>query len=121
MESTFRFEKLEVWQKAIHFAREVYRLTNAFPSEERFGLTVQLRRAAVSISANLAEGSGRGSNRDFAHFVDQAYGSCMEVVSELALAADLGYATPDNVGNLRQQAAVIAAMLSGLKKHLLTP
>jgi four helix bundle protein len=71
----FRFEKLIVWQKAIVFADQIYQMTRTFPSDERFGLTSQLRRAAVSISANVAEGSSRTSNRDFARFVEIAYGT----------------------------------------------
>ncbi len=82
----FRFEKLDVWQKAVEFADGVYGITGRFPGEERFGLTSQMRRAAVSISSNVAEGTGRSSDRDFAHFVEIAYGSLMEVVSQLKVA-----------------------------------
>ena len=71
----FRFEKLDVWQKAVNFANDVYEVTRTFPSEERFGLTSQIRRASVSISSNIAEGSGRSSNKDFARFVEIAYSS----------------------------------------------
>jgi four helix bundle protein len=68
----FRFEKLAVWQKAVEFADRVYALTREFPDAERFRLTSQMRRAAVSISSNVAEGSGRSSDKDFAHFVEVA-------------------------------------------------
>ena len=71
----FNFEKLEVWQKAIDFADLIYSETRAFPSDERFGLTNQLRRAAGSISSNIAEGSSRSSKSDFARFVEIATGS----------------------------------------------
>lgn len=77
----FNFEKLEVWQEAIHFADKVYSLTRIFSEAERFGLTNQMRRAAVSISSNLAEGSSRSSRPDFARFVEIATGSLFEVIS----------------------------------------
>ena len=82
----FGFEKLEVWQEGIVFADEVYRATRDFPGDERFGLTSQLRRSAVSVAANIAEGSGRGSRKDFTRFVEIAFGSLMETVSHLAIA-----------------------------------
>ena len=78
----FNFEKLEVWQKAIDFADLVYRETQSFPAEERFGLTNQMRRAAVSVSSNIAEGCSRISKGDFARFVEIATGSVFEVVSQ---------------------------------------
>ncbi len=78
----FRFEKLEVRQKAVEYADCVYSATRTFPNEERFGLTSQTRRSAVSVSSNIAEGSGRSSNADFARFVEIAYGSLMECVSQ---------------------------------------
>ena len=78
----FNFEKLDVWQEAIQFADLVYELTGNFPDEERFGLTNQMRRAAVSVSSNIAEGSSRVSRIDFARFVEIATGSLFEVVSQ---------------------------------------
>jgi four helix bundle protein len=82
----FNFEKLDVWQEAIQFADLVYEVTASFPDEERFGLTNQMRRAAVSISSNLAEGSSRMSYTDFARFVEIATGSLFEVVSQTKIA-----------------------------------
>ena len=76
----FRFEKLEVWQNAVAFANRVYEVTRGFPDNERFGLTSRMRRAAASVSSNIAEGSGRSSDKDFSHFVQIAYGSLMEVL-----------------------------------------
>jgi len=72
MKPEFRFEKLEVWHLARHLNRVVYRATNDFPKHEQFGLTSQLRRASVSVSSNIAEGSGRNSDTDFAHFLEIA-------------------------------------------------
>src|SRR4051812_29018046 len=81
----FNFEKLEVWHKAVDFADFVYCLTRTFPEAERFGLTSQMRRAAVSISSNLAEGSSRHSRPDFARFIELASGSLYEVVSQAGI------------------------------------
>lgn len=91
----FRFQKLEVWHDARRINREAYRLSATFPREEQFALTSQVRRASVSIVANIAEGSGRNSDRDYAHYLEQAYGSAMELASHLFLARDLGYLTED--------------------------
>jgi four helix bundle protein len=85
------FRKLEVWQVAHKLALDVYRVTKAFPSDERYGLTSQLRRAASSIGANLAEGCGRGSDIDFARFVQIAMGSASEMEYHLIMACDLEY------------------------------
>jgi 23S rRNA-intervening sequence protein len=74
----FNFEKLEVWRKAIEFADQVYALTRSFPENERFGLTNQMRRAAVSISSNIAEGSSRASKSDFARFIQIAGGQSLK-------------------------------------------
>ncbi len=86
----FKFEKLDVWQKAIDFADLVYSKTKSFPVDERFGLTNQMRRAAVSISSNIAERSARISDADFAPFVEIATGSLFEVVSEATVAKRRG-------------------------------
>ena len=89
----FRFQELEVWQQAIQFADLIYEQTGRFPSEEKFGLSSQLRRAAVSISSNIAEGNGRPSNTEYARFVEIAYSSLMEVVSQLHIAQLRNYLT----------------------------
>jgi len=111
----FRHERLEVWRKAVDWAKEVYAVTGAFPESERFGLTVQVRRAAVSVAANIAEGVGRNTPADFARFVGIAYGSLMEAVCECTLAAELGYVTDDADQRLRTGADEIARMLSALR------
>ncbi|MEP6168424.1 MAG: four helix bundle protein, partial [Rhodopirellula bahusiensis] len=79
----FSFEKLDVWSKSVDLADVVYRLTKDFPDYERFGLANQMRRAAVSVSSNIAEGSSRESRKDFARFIQLAFGSLMEIVSQL--------------------------------------
>ncbi len=87
----FNFEKLDVWQKAIDFADLVYNSTRNFPSEERFGLTNQMRRAAVSISSNIAEGTSRMSQTDFKRFVEIATGSVFEVISQAFIGRRQGF------------------------------
>ncbi len=115
----FRFEKLDVWQKAIAFADEVYSLTRGFPAEERFGLTSQMRRAAVSVSSNIAEGSSRVSDADYARFIEIGYGSALEVVSEAFVARRQGFLSEDNFRQLYANAEEISRMMSGLRASLL--
>lgn len=117
----FRFEKLDAWQFAIDLADLVYDVTHSFPADERFGLTNQMRRAAVSISANVAEGSGRASDRDNARFVEIAYGSLMEVVSHAAIAQRRRFLPDDAHNELYQRADRLARILSGLRNKLLGP
>jgi four helix bundle protein len=114
----FRFEKLDVWQKAVELADDVYRLTRAFPNEERFGLTSQMRRAAVSISSNIAEGTGRTSDAEFARFVEIAYGSLMEVVSQALIAHRQAFVDQPELKPLYDKAEELARMLSGLRSKL---
>ena len=88
---TYGFEKLDVYMDARKFVGEIYRLSAQFPESERFALSSQIHRAAVSITSNIAEGTSRASNRDKAHFIEISYGSLMEVLSQLQIALDLGY------------------------------
>lgn len=111
-------ETLEVWKKAIDFVVMVYERTKAFPQDERFGLTSQLRRAAVSIPANLAEGAARHSNNEFLRFISIAQGSCSEVETELLIAYRLGYLSGSDYQNTKDFADSIGKMLIGLAKHL---
>jgi four helix bundle protein len=116
----FNFEKLEVCQRAIDFADLVYNTTRAFPSDERFGLTNQLRRAAVSISSNIAEGSSRSSKSDFARFVEIATGSVFEVVSQAFIAHRQSFLSEDQFPEIYTDAEELSRMLSGLRKSLLS-
>lgn len=85
------FKELVVWQKAMELVRLVYQVCNAFPSNERYALTDQLRRAVVSVPSNIAEGNGRAGNKDYAHFLSIARGSLYETITQLQVAQDLGY------------------------------
>jgi four helix bundle protein len=116
----FNFEKLDVWQKAIDFANLVYNETRAFPAEERFGLTNQLRRAAVSVSSNIAEGSSRSSKSDFARFLEIAAGSVFEVVSQGFIAQRQGFWSDVQFRRIYSDAEELSRMLSGLRKSLLS-
>jgi four helix bundle protein len=115
----FRFEKLDVWRKAVEFADLVYESSREFPSEERFGLTSQMRRSSVSVSSNIAEGSGRSSDKDFAHFVGIAYASLMEITSQAQVAFNQSFLNSQSRDELYQRAEELARMLSGLRSALL--
>ncbi len=117
----FKFEKLDVWQKAIEYADLIYRVTQGFPAEERFGLTSQLRRSAVSISSNIAEGSSRSSDTDMARFIEIAYGSLLESVSELEIAKRQRFLKNDMFGKAYKMAEHLAKMLSGFRRTLKGP
>ena len=112
------FRNLQVWQKAHQFTLNVYRATKRFPDDERFGLTSQLRRAASSIEANLAEGCARGGDADFARFVQIAAGSASEVKCHLLLSRDLGYLESADYESLNAAAVEVKRMLIALLKSL---
>ncbi len=115
----FGFEKLDVWQRAIEFADLVYTLTRDFPDEERFGLTNQMRRAAVSISSNIAEGSSRVSPKDFARFIEIATGSVYEVVSQAYIGRRQQLLSEPHFKAIYDSAEHQGRMLSGLRRSLL--
>lgn len=114
----FRFERIDAWNRAREFNRQVYALTRAFPKEEAFGLTLQIRRSVVSISSNIAEGAGRNSDVDFAHFLEIAYGSLMETVSQCFLAMDEGYISSEDFEKLANDADRLAGQIVCLSKSL---
>lgn len=113
----FKFEKLKVWQKGLDFAHDVYGASHDFPSDERFGLTNQIRRAANSISSNIAEGSAR-SDPDFVRFVGYATGSLYEVVTQAFIARREGFIGEAGFQRLYAEADEISRMLSGLRESL---
>lgn len=117
MANSFSFEGLEVYQAARVLVRDVYRLQQKFPKTEMYALGDQIRRSASSVTSNIAEGSGRNSNKEKVHFIEIAYGSLMEAFSQLQIAQDLGYLTKQDIDTIRPQFISVAKMLSGLKKH----
>ena len=115
----FNFEKLETWQKAIAFPDLVYELTRNFPADERFGLTNQMRRAAVSISSNIAEGTARSSKNDYARFLEIAAGSLFEVVSQSFIGQRQNFISKPDFKRLYAVAGKQGKMLSGLRRSVL--
>lgn len=115
---TFRFEKLDVWHKSVEFADLVYEVTREFPADERFGLTNQMRRAAVSVSSNIAEGLGRSSSREKIRFVEMAYGSLLEVVSQSHIAFRQQMLWLEKFEEVKRIADDVARMLSGFRTRL---
>jgi four helix bundle protein len=115
----FNFEKLDVWKEAIEFADLIYAVTRSFPDDERFGLTSQMRRAAVSISSNIAEGSSRMSRPDFARFVEIATGSLFEVVSQSVVAKRQAVLSEQDFNRIYSHCEKQSKMLSGLRRSLL--
>ena len=111
-------QKLEVWIKALELVIEIYRRTEGFPREERYGLTSQIRRAAVSIPANVAEGAGRQSKKDFARFLSNAQGSASELETELTIAQRLGYLDQSTFDKLIVELGRIGRLITGLNKRL---
>ena len=109
---------MSLWQEAIRFADLVYELTGDFPGEERFGLTNQMRRAAVSISSNIAETSSRASRTDFARFVEIATGSLFEVVSQTTVALRRKMIAQNDYNRIYAAAEKQSRMLSGLRRSL---
>ena len=116
----FNFERLEAWKQALALSKVVYQVTTSFPDDERFGLTSQMRRAAVSAASNLAEGCSRSSRQDFARFVEIATGSLFEVVGQIEIARSQGFGSEAVWGDLRNRAAELTRILSGLRRSLLT-
>src|SRR5437016_14042446 len=112
----FNFEKLEVWKKAIDFVDLIYKETRVFPTEERFGLTNQLRGAAVSISSNIAEGTSRSSKSDFSRLIEIATGSVFEAVSQTFIARRQKLLSEDQFRQIYADADELSRMLSGLRK-----
>ena len=113
--SKFNFEELAVWQKSIGYADMIYEATENFSDRERFGLTNQLRRAAVSISSNIAEGNSRSSSREYARFLEIAYGSLMETISQLYISRRRHFIDQATFDDLYSTGEEIARMLSGLR------
>ncbi|HLF65216.1 MAG TPA: four helix bundle protein [Saprospiraceae bacterium] len=110
----YSFESLEVWQYARELVNVIYSVTATFPSEEKYGLTSQLRRASVSVSSNMAEGSTRLSKKDKARFYEMAYGSLIEVLNQLIIAQDLKFISENQLVDLRSQVERISRMLNAL-------
>lgn len=114
----FYFEKLEVWQNSRKLVKEIYLVTSSFPENEKFGITNQLRRASTSISANIAEGFSRQSNKEKSRFLNVAFGSTIEVINFIILSNDLGFLTNENYNQLREKSEFITNQINSLNKTI---
>ena len=108
------YRELIAWQKAMRFVTEIYEVTRRFPSEERYGITNQLRRAAVSVPSNIAEGQARFSQKEFHHFLSQARGSLVEIETQLLIARDLKYIQAARAETLLGLTDELGRILNGL-------
>lgn len=113
-----RFTDLKVWQRSHQLTLLVYELTSGFPAEERYGVVSQLRRAAVSVPTNIAEGSKRSQQQDYARFLNMAESSLAETEYLLMLSRDLGYLDPDHAAPALQEIDEIARMLTSLRSKV---
>ncbi len=112
------YRDLIVWQKAMDLVEAIYRATGTFPRDEIYGLISQLRRAAVSIPSNIAEGNGRNTTRDYLNFLGMAYGSVKEVETQVLIAERLRYIDSDQAGQLVAITEEVARLISGLTNSL---
>jgi four helix bundle protein len=116
---TKTFKDLVVWQEAMKLVEIVYLKTKTFPKEELYGLTSQIRRAAISIPANIAEGNGRKSRKEYTHFLSIANGSLTELETHLLIAERLNFVTKETMEQFQAQLQLVGRLLSALRKSLL--
>jgi len=116
---TNSYRDLLVWQKGIKLVKLIYQMTKTFPADEKFGLVSQMRRAAVSIPSNIAEGQARKTTAEFVHFVSNAEGSTAELDTQLTLSVELGYCTQSQAAVAADSISELKRMLNGLRRALL--
>ena len=114
----YGFEKLNVWQNSRNLAKVIYQTTQTFPSDEKFGLVSQMRRAIISVSSNIAEGSSRSSRKEQEHFYSISYGSLLELLSQIIVSLDLNLITERQYVDLRENIEHISNQLNALKKSI---
>ena len=112
------YKELEIWKASLKICTPIYKLTKTFPDDEKFGLISQIRRAAVSVHSNIAEGSSRNSNKDFARFLEIAIGSAYEIETQLLIASDLGFFKQEKLEPLLLQLEEIIKMTSKFRSTL---
>ena len=110
----FQFEKLNAWQEARKLVVDVYRLLEKFPKTENYALCDQLRRAAISVPSNIAEGTGRMAIKEQTHFLEIAFGSLMEIYCQLQIAVDLNYITSEDLQSIKRRIFTASKLISGL-------
>ena len=116
---TFPFEKLDVWQDSRVLVKLIYQLTKILPDDEKFGLISQMRRSAISVSSNIAEGSSRTSKKDQAHFYQISFSSLMELLNQMILCFDLDFIDLQNYNNIRKEIEKVSNKLNALRKSRL--
>jgi len=114
--NAFPYKRLKVWEKSIDFVTEIYKITCEFPKQEQYGLISQMRRCAVSISSNIAEGHGRTSDKELIRFIDIARGSVYELDTQIEISKKLNYLTSEKYNILSMDLDEISRMLTGLRK-----
>lgn len=118
-EAKYSYKQLDVYKESKSLVKIVYGVLKKFPREEQYALCDQLRRAVISVPSNLAEGTGRTSPKDQAHFMEMAFGSLMEVDCQLDIAHELGYMSDEDLNKVNTQIRRVAAMLSGMRRKRL--
>ncbi len=119
MQHEFAFEKLDVWQKARLFVKEIYGMTKMFPAEERYAITQQIQRASVSITSNIAEGTSRFSAKEQCRFTEIAYGSLMEVYCQIITSKDLNYIDDNQFETIKVLIIELSNKLNALRNSQL--
>jgi len=113
------FKELKVWQKSIDLTTEIYSITKNFPADEKYGLTSQIRRAAVSVPSNIAEGAGRKSNKEFRHFLSISLGSVFELETQVIVASRLNFISEANFSDIQSRISEIQKMVFSLEKSII--
>lgn len=113
------FKELKVWQEAMILAKEIYTATKKFPSEEKYSLVSQINRCSISIPSNIAEGAGRGTNKEFNQFLNIALGSAFELETQLLLSNEFNYISKEQTLILTEKVCKVQRMINGLKKSVL--
>ena len=119
MNYVYAFEKLQTWKDARVMVKLIYQLTGKLPEYEKYGLASQMRRAAISVVSNIAEGSGRPSKKDQAHFYSIAYSSCIELLNQAIISNDLEFITECEIGQMRNEIEKVTFKINALRKSCL--
>ena len=113
----FSFERLDVWNDSRELAKNIYLITKEFPADEKFGLMSQIRRSAISVSSNIVEGSYRNSNKEKSYFMNIAFGSLMELLSQIIISRDLEYITDEQFKTIRALIEKTSNKLASLSNY----
>ncbi|MCO6498107.1 MAG: four helix bundle protein [Chitinophagaceae bacterium] len=120
MSKTFSFEKLEVWQLSRNLVAQVYSILKDFPEDEKFGLALQMKRAAISVSSNIAEGASRMSPKEQAHFYQISFSSLLELLNQMVLSVDLNFLKEEKYLELRRESEKISNMINALRQRAIS-